>query len=155
MVFLKMNIWRIAHKRKLIGFLSQAFLRPSNSTWFQNNLLPLHSFRGFIPPRSSSFKISVPLGCIGLALVDCSSDVNKVGKSKFSLILQDSFSQSKLFKAIQRENVREVEKLIRLKHVDVNARHDLGWSPLHLASVNGRQEVDKELPSLFPKLFTF
>ena len=47
-----------------------------------------------------------------------------------------------MFKAIQRGNEKEVEKLIRLKNVDVNARHDLGWSPLHLAAVNGRQEVD-------------
>ena len=49
--------------------------------------------------------------------------------------------QEKLFKAVQRGNVREVESLIRLRNVDVNSKHELGWSPLHLAAVNGRQEV--------------
>ena len=47
-----------------------------------------------------------------------------------------------MFRAVQRGNVREVERLVRLKNVDVNGRHQLGWSLLHLAAVNGRQEVN-------------
>jgi len=42
---------------------------------------------------------------------------------------------------VQRGNVREVERLLELSNVDVNGKHCLGWSLLHLAAVNGRQEV--------------
>ena len=65
----------------------------------------------------------------------------------------DSLAQNKLFKAIKRENVKEVERLIKLKNVDVNARHELGWSPLHLAAVNGRLEVDQEVYVLHKKFY--
>ena len=49
--------------------------------------------------------------------------------------------QVKLFRAIQKGNTNEVERLLVNKMVNVNKRHDLGWTPLHLAAVNGRQEV--------------
>jgi len=49
--------------------------------------------------------------------------------------------QDKFFRAVQRGNIGEVEYLLKTKGVDVNRKHELGWTALHLAAVNGRQEV--------------
>ena len=37
--------------------------------------------------------------------------------------------------------MREVERLIRSQSISVDTRHELGWTPLHLAAVTGRQEI--------------
>ena len=49
--------------------------------------------------------------------------------------------KGKLFRAVQRGHVAEVERLLQSKSVSVAARHELGWTALHLAAVNGRQEI--------------
>jgi len=49
--------------------------------------------------------------------------------------------QEKLFRAVKRGNVGEVKRLLDTRTVDVKGRHELGWTALHLAAVNGRQEV--------------
>ena len=64
-------------------------------------------------------------GSLGLALVSCSN----------------SGQQEKFFRAVQRGQVGEVERLLKNRTVDVKGRHELGWTALHLAAVNGRQEV--------------
>ena len=53
----------------------------------------------------------------------------------------NSGQQDKFFRAVQRGNTGEVEKLLKNRSVDVQGRHELGWTALHLAAVNGRQEV--------------
>ena len=73
--------------------------------------------------RSDTRRRLLPLA--GLSLLYCSSDSN----------------QGKLFRAIQRGQAAEVERLIQNKSVDVRGRHELGWTPLHLAAVRGRQEI--------------
>ena len=58
--------------------------------------------------------------------------------------------QDKFFRAVQRGNIGEVEYLLKTKGVDVNRKHELGWTALHLAAVNGRQEecymLDRSTP---------
>jgi len=65
-------------------------------------------------------------GSLGLTVVNCSSTGQQ---------------QEKFYRAVQRGNVGEVERLLNNRSVDVQGRHELGWTALHLAAVNGRQEV--------------
>ena len=64
-------------------------------------------------------------GFLGLALVNCGN----------------SGQQEKFFRAVQRGHVGEVERLLKNRAVDLKGKHELGWTALHLAAVNGRQEV--------------
>jgi len=52
---------------------------------------------------------------------------------------------SKVLKAIKYGNVLEVSRLIKSRAWDPNKRHNLGWSAIHVASVNGQQEILKIL----------
>ena len=74
--------------------------------------------------------VAMPLlaSSLGAALVNCSH----------------TSQQEKFFRAVQRGHVGEVKRLLNSKGVDVKGRHELGWTALHLAAVNGRQEVCRE-----------
>ena len=136
-----MNIWRIAQNRRLSGLLFQASLHRIHKN---SAVSPRRQFfHGYTPPTPATLSISVPLASLSLALLNCSTDGNKVGYTEYIFLRSGShFSvQEKLLRAVQRGNVAEVERLIRMRNVDVNCRHELGWTPLHLAAVNGRQEV--------------
>ena len=63
-------------------------------------------------------------------------------------VYHDIYLQWKLFRAIQRGNVAEVERLIQSKCVNVRGRHELGWTALHLAAVKGRPEVSQSFEKM-------
>eukprot|EP00088_Acartia_fossae_P017919 TRINITY_DN20264_c0_g1_i1.p1 TRINITY_DN20264_c0_g1~~TRINITY_DN20264_c0_g1_i1.p1 ORF type:complete len:617 (-),score=126.48 TRINITY_DN20264_c0_g1_i1:288-2138(-) len=67
------------------------------------------------------------LGGVGLTLYNCSG--------------YNTRQQDKFFKAIKNGNVWEVENLLKSGGVDVNGRHELGWTPLQVAAVNCRREI--------------
>ena len=52
---------------------------------------------------------------------------------------------SKILKAAKRGDAAAVEQLLSAKGADVDARHHLGWSALHVAAVNGRSDVVRAL----------
>merc|ERR1719315_446531 len=83
----------------------------------------LHTRLAYQPPGL----IAAPLlgASLGLALVNYSNNGQ----------------QEKFFRSVQRGNVGEVMKLLNNRTVDVKGRHELGWTALHLAAVNGRQEI--------------
>jgi len=83
----------------------------------------IHTHLAYQPPRL----IAAPLlgASLGLALVNYSNNGQ----------------QEKFFRSVQRGNVGEVKKLLNNRTVDVKGRHELGWTALHLAAVNGRQEI--------------
>ncbi|RWS00964.1 caseinolytic peptidase B protein-like protein, partial [Dinothrombium tinctorium] len=45
------------------------------------------------------------------------------------------------FKAVQIGDITTMKRMIKEKSVDVNARHHLGWCPLHVAAVRGDSEA--------------
>jgi len=93
--------------------------RSSSQTW-RTISLQIHA-------EKARLLVSPALVCsVGLAVVNCSSNMGQ---------------QEKFFRAVQRGNVGEVERLLQNRSVDVRGRHELGWTALHLAAVNGRQEV--------------
>jgi len=121
-----------------------------NTTWFymiqrqKHALALMHYFRMKFYNKQSPFilinycnmnpiyrwktvnSIKAKTVALGLGIVYCDSSQQ---------------NQVKLFRAIQKGNTNEVERLLVNKMVNVNKRHDLGWTPLHLAAVNGRQEI--------------
>ena len=52
---------------------------------------------------------------------------------------------SKILKAAKCGDAATVEQLLSAKGADVDARHYLGWSALHVAAVNGRGDVVRAL----------
>ena len=96
------------------------------------HLCPSINFVSQFPKVITRLKVSEPQSrlspviALGLGMVLCSGmDAN----------------QEKLFRAIQRGNVKEVERLIKVNPNVVKIRHELGWTPLHVAAVTGQQEI--------------
>lgn len=54
-------------------------------------------------------------------------------------------NQDKFLKAVKRGGLHEVDSLLRSGTVDVNARHEFGWTALHVAAINGHREVVSRL----------
>ncbi|XP_043261867.1 caseinolytic peptidase B protein homolog [Colletes gigas] len=52
--------------------------------------------------------------------------------------------EKRFFRAVQYDNISELEKLLK-DGVNVNARHALGWTALHVAAINEKLEVLKLL----------
>lgn len=50
-----------------------------------------------------------------------------------------------LFEAIRTNDTKRVESIINSKKIDINFRHALGWTPLHLASIRGLPQIVKIL----------
>lgn len=50
-------------------------------------------------------------------------------------------NETKLFEAVKSGNVRAVRDLLADESLDVNCRHDYGWTPLLVAAVNGQTEI--------------
>jgi len=55
------------------------------------------------------------------------------------------YSSHLIFKAIDDNNLIELEKLLRLKNINVNVTNDSGETPLHIASKKGDLEIVKFL----------
>ncbi|KAL1464576.1 hypothetical protein WDU94_004208 [Cyamophila willieti] len=55
-----------------------------------------------------------------------------------TLIECQSIKDLTLFRAVRYGSSKELKKLIMNSHLDVNMRHPLGWTPLHVAAINGR-----------------
>lgn len=56
---------------------------------------------------------------------------------------QNTSEEIELFDAIRQNDIGKVKKIIGT--LDVNYRHSLGWTPLHLASVLGKSQIVKLL----------
>jgi len=54
-------------------------------------------------------------------------------------------NQEQFLKAVKRGGLYEVDSLLRSGTVDVNARHEFGWTALHVATINGHREVVSRL----------
>lgn len=72
-----------------------------------------------------------------LRTANCKSD----GINNRKRIRENSVDELELFNAINRNDTVKVENLIKSGTIDVNGRHSLGWTPLHLASVQGRKDI--------------
>ncbi|CAL8109956.1 unnamed protein product [Orchesella dallaii] len=70
-------------------------------------------------------------GLLGITIVD-----NKSGNSSFS---------QRLLHAAQTGQDQEIKRILENHNVDVNARHYLGWSALHVAAMNGHWSTVKIL----------
>ena len=106
----------ITRQRQIVRHL----LAISSNTW------PWRTVTTAVAGQTARLLVSPLLtGSLGLAVVSCSN----------------SGQQEKFFRAVQRGNVGEVERLLKNRSVDIQGRHELGWTALHLAAVNGRQEV--------------
>ena len=53
-----------------------------------------------------------------------------------------------LFDSVRRNALSEVKQLVTSGDVDINCRHELGWTPIHLAVVSGNFEMVKLLLEL-------
>jgi len=67
------------------------------------------------------------LGAAGITVFNCSGHTER--------------QQDKFFRAVKNGNVWEVEAMLKSGSVDVNGRHELGWTPLQVAAVNCRREI--------------
>ncbi|XP_057651338.1 caseinolytic peptidase B protein homolog [Diorhabda carinulata] len=77
------------------------------------------------------FKIPWSLFSVGAGIVICDA-------------MHSDREEHRLFKACLFGLTHEVETLLK-KGIDVNKRHNLGWTPLLVATVNGRYEVTEYL----------
>ncbi|XP_076237465.1 mitochondrial disaggregase isoform X2 [Calliopsis andreniformis] len=83
--------------------------------------------------RQKDYKnLAFVLSGIGLTIAVC--DASNVKKEK------------RFFQTVQHGNMSELVRLIK-DGIDVNTRHPLGWTALHVAAINGRPEIIKLLLS--------
>ena len=69
-----------------------------------------------------------------IRFAECLRDNNKKNRS-------NTPKEQQLFEAIKSGDISSVKKLIEEKTIDVNCRHEYGWTPLLLAAVNSRTDI--------------
>ncbi|GJQ81472.1 hypothetical protein Trydic_g14628 [Trypoxylus dichotomus] len=74
------------------------------------------------------------LSSIGVGLVLCNSYISN-----------SKLNEKKFFRSVQYGIDHEVKRMIESKTVDINVRHQLGWTPIMVAAVNGHANICKIL----------
>lgn len=74
---------------------------------------------------------------------ECRSDIG--GPSNRRPIRENTPAELEFLAAIRRNDIGKVEALLKSDKVDVNMRHSLGWTPLHLAAILGRCDIVQRL----------
>ncbi|XP_011641016.1 caseinolytic peptidase B protein homolog [Pogonomyrmex barbatus] len=74
-------------------------------------------------------RLGVLLSSLGLIVAFCDSSYYK---------------EKRFFRAVQHGNVSELKKII-IEGIDINIRHQLGWTALQTAAINQREEIMKIL----------
>ncbi|GAB6029005.1 hypothetical protein CHUAL_004793 [Chamberlinius hualienensis] len=106
----------------------------SSSVWIKNNyfnhksLLTTLKFEDYYKSNSSKYNL-YPIFLAAWAAVYADSKSN---------------TDTRLLKAARSGNVVEIERLIKTGY-DVNQKHELGWTALHIAAVNGYSNAVKIL----------
>lgn len=62
-------------------------------------------------------------------------------------VADDRRSLDRLFRAVRKGEIKEVSRILEFSQVDVDDRHQLGWTALHLAAVSGQAEIVSALLS--------